>query len=276
MLSNTCKTFEGDNNDNDDHKLPPSRPSRNCAATYFARQASFAVGSGFFDTTNKTFDRKRSCISVTSGLGTWTCVSISNWSSKSAIVSIPNLALRPPPLFRTGLYDSSRNNKAKANGSLGYHVFAFWSGEYSWISCSNIDDNTVGSSCINKRLASHETEVYHIKEVSANIPQYIGSTIHFSCGYEVRRFRATSSSVWIQLKTDYQRQGNVFVYIPTILMTTAGEVTVQVNNERAQYSVIANTPTASATNAVGQILQIPVIIYADTTLPHDGEIRIEF
>lgn len=292
--------------------------SENYEATYFGRQVSFMPGE---DTASKYIpsERKRSCIHVTDGLGTWTVVSISNWSDQPKTVTIPPLALLPPP--STGWDDdnisndnnnlfnidnknknnnrTSSNNSNKDTAPYGYHVFAFWSCKYSWIpyvlnhsngdacTSSNIDDpnhhDTSSYSCsISKRLLAHETEVYHIKEVIPDIPQYIGSSIHFSCGQEVRTYHVTSNCIMIQLKTNYERNGNIYLFIPRQNIENVIRITsIDHNNKEVhmKYQIVGNTPIINQDNGsprlLGRIIQVPIIIYADNR-PHDGQFKVEF
>jgi hypothetical protein len=108
-------------------------------------------------------------------LGTWTLVSISNWTDLPTVARVPPLALRPV----SGWDDCDQDNEtfldetAKAS-CHGYHVFAFWSSKYSWIAHSKEDGNDDPEHTVCKRLRPHETELFHIKKVTPDLPQYIG------------------------------------------------------------------------------------------------------
>ncbi len=63
-------------------------------------------------------------------------------------------------------------------------------------------------------LRPHETEIFHIKPADPQRPQYIGSDLHFSCGFEVDTFDWSSHHVKVSLKNDFHKEGSVFLYIP--------------------------------------------------------------
>ena len=121
----------------------------------------------------------------------------------------------------------------------------------------------------------HETEIYHIKEVTPDQPQYIGSNLHFSCGKEVRSFQISASQVNIYLDTTYYRVGQVFVFIPR---TSTSHLRVSVNGEPSRCDAVGNTPKVSDNGSprlVGRVVAIPVTVYADGR-DNDGAIQIDF
>jgi len=154
----------------------------NAEATFYARMASFHPDEEPSDPT----ERMRSCIHVTKGMGTWTVVSISNWSDRSAVVRVPPPALEPPPRHGWGadLSDESstdgQQDSAETSSSSGYHVFGFWSSKYSWLAEHNDDERSDPDQTVCKNLRPHETEVFHIKRVTPNSPQYIGKSLLLS------------------------------------------------------------------------------------------------
>ena len=153
------------------------------------------------------------CISVVKGLGTWTTYSCSNWQTQDTIIYLPLSAVLPSP--RQPLSSLSSTNPNNVN-KYGYHVYEFWSSKYTWLSPT--------TKSYKKNLQPHQTEIFHIKTVCPSQPQYIGSTFHFSCGYEVESIcyedDDTSNSSKVQfvdlkLKNDYKRmKGYVFLYLP--------------------------------------------------------------
>jgi Melibiase len=157
----------------------------NARATYFARNASFYSSND----PAPPSERKRSCIHVTKGMGTWTVVSISNWSDRSTVVRVPPPALRPPPT--TG-WDSSNDHDMFASdetkGANGYHVFSFWSSKYSWLADHREDENDDSHHTVCKKLRPHETEVFHIKLVTPDLPQFIGKFSRLRCLHGVPNF----------------------------------------------------------------------------------------
>lgn len=189
--------------------------------------------------------RQRNCIPVTKGLGTWSIVSLSNWLDVENIVSVPIISLLPPKAF----YDPDEDGI-----DLGYHVYAFWSSKYIWVSNSNFD----GDKTISKRLGSHETEIFHVKPVHASMPQYIGSELHFTCGYEVKHFIATPNSISLQMMNDSKRSGFVYLFLPTFKNSI--HITIDGNNVRAEH--VATTPEIKHGNTTygGQIVRVYMII----------------
>jgi hypothetical protein len=246
----------------------------NAQATYFARHASFQLDGE----PSSPDERRRSCIHVTKGLGTWTVVSISNWLDKPDVVHIPPMALLPPSRFGwdTGDEDDGTDD---ISGDHGYHVFAFWSSNYTWLPRVKQEQGHHGDDhTVNKLLNAHATEIFHIKPVTPNEPQYIGSDFHFSCGQELRMFRATGNSLELFLNTDYKRAGRIFVYVPTIY--TEG-VKVTVNGAPGRWTTAGNTPKVTDNGSprlVGRVIAIMVVVDA-TGSPQsakEGQIQISF
>lgn len=150
----------------------------NATASYFARQASFRPDA---KPANPT-ERRRNCIHVAQGMGTWTVVSLSNWSSKKVMLTVPPPALSPPPTHGWG-DDVGSTDSGLDDDNHGYHVFGFWSSRYSWLaSCGGEydDDNATVDDfdhSVSKLLRPHETEVFHIKKVTPDTAQYIGTFV---------------------------------------------------------------------------------------------------
>ena len=215
--------------------------AHNAEATHFGRESSKE------DKACST--RKRNCIHVTKGLGTWTVVSVSNWADRAAVLRIPPPALLPPPHEGWGV-----DTEDPLDADYGYHVFGFWSSQYKWQSkvCHDDDPNP---ETITRKFRAHESEIYHIKRVTGNSPQYIGSDLHFTCGYEVRSFRSASNHgntrLSIVLRSNCERKGSIFVYIPRV---NVSEVVKVANG----FSVTGTVPRNGT--AIGRILRIPVEI----------------
>ena len=163
----------------------------NREATFYGRKASFSL----HEDSPPPNERKRSCLYAPKGLGSWTIISMSNWSEKPEVLHIPPPALLPPPLHGLGDHESDSFLERKVEDSSeedhGYHVLAFWSSRYSWLPPQKLSSEQPQS----KRLDSHETEIFHIKRVSPEYPQYVGSDLHFSCCKEIFRFDATKNTV---------------------------------------------------------------------------------
>lgn len=243
----------------------------NAEATFFARQASFNPD----EEAVALNERKRTCIHVAKGLGTWTIVSISNWTDSPAISHIPPAALLPPG----GSLEESEEASADSFSSYepgrhGYHTLAFWSCKYNWIPDLRKDSEQT----ISRRLNAHATEIFHIKPVTPERPQYIGSNLHFSCGKEVRSFQVNfnNNKAKVCLETTYCRNGSILLYIPR---TTLDKLQVTVTGRaESQWSAVGNIPRISDNGShqlAGRVVQIPVEIFADKR-PRDGEIEVEY
>jgi hypothetical protein len=142
----------------------------NAKATFFARKASYHPT---MDVRSHNNERLRSCIHLTKGMGTWMVVSISNWTDLSTVVRIPPLALRSPLTDGWG-NDDGMVDKQESEAPYGYHVFGFWSSKYSWLAEHKEDDNDDSDHTVCKKLRPHETELFHIKRVTHDMPQYVG------------------------------------------------------------------------------------------------------
>lgn len=237
-------------------------------ATYFARKASFRLD----ETLPPPEERERSCIHVTQGLGTWTVLSVSNWHDKPAVVHVPPPALLPAPEVIADV----------GYGTFGYHVFEFWSSRYSWMAPIPLDDEggELGSASghdrsVNKLLGAHATEIFHIKPVTPDAAQYVGSDLHFSCGRELRSFRASRDHLELRLVSDYKRSGRVFVYVPR---ASTDNVRVTVRGAAGRWTAVGNTSKVGDNGSprlLGRVLAIPVVIRADG-FSDDGHVHISF
>ena len=248
----------------------------NAEATYFGRKVSFKGWSSETATPPMT-ERERSCIHVTKGLGTWTVVSISNWLDKPAVVHVPPPALLTPPDSGWGCDDRDtflRPASSNEGCVHGYHTFGFWSAKYSWVPHNRRGEDTPEHT-ISRRLNAHETEIYHIKPVTPEGPQYIGSDLHFSCGKEVHSFNVSSNTVTILLDTTYQRVGHVFVFIPRV---NTSNLKATVNDKTTRWDAVGNTPKLSdngSTRLMGRVIRIKVTVHANGQ-DNDGRIVLEF
>lgn len=232
-----------------DSNVAQDEEDHNLEATHFARESAKAL--------DRTL-RRRNCVHVAKGLGTWTVVSVSNWTDRTAVVRVPPPALLPPPKEGWGVHDDFEC----VNSECGYHVFAFWSSQYKWLPKVSHDDDP-NPETITRKLRAHESEIFHIKRVTANSPQYIGSDIHFTCGYEVRSFRYGDNQLSIVLRSNYDRQGFIFVYIPRV---NVSEVVKVVNG----FSIVGTVPVNG--KVVGRIIRIPVALHSRT----GGNITIHY
>jgi hypothetical protein len=248
----------------------------NAEATFLARQASFRPNEKL----SSPDERKRSCIHVTKGLGTWTVVSISNWLDKPDVVHIPPPALLPAPTSGWGTDSDagSRDDDDNDNrdyGEHGYHVFAFWSSRYSWLAPIHRGEEHGHDHTVSKKLAPHATEIFHIKPVTPDSPQFIGSDLHFSCGRELRAFRAARDYLTLRLNNDYKRAGRIFVFIPRVSMDN---LRVTVNGEPGRWNAVGNTPKVNENGSprlLGRIIAIAIVVRADGSTK-DGHVRINF
>jgi alpha-galactosidase len=80
------------------------------------------------------YSRERSCFLVAPGLGTWTIVSLSNWMEHDARLSVSFSTLVQHSLQDFNAMGSPDDTPAPCELSeCGFHVFSFWSSEYTWI-----------------------------------------------------------------------------------------------------------------------------------------------
>ena len=124
-----------------------------------------------------------------------------------------------------------------------------------------------------KRLLPHETEIFHIKPANPTRPQYIGSDLHFSCGFEVKSFEWGSSLVNLSLKNNYEKSGFVFLFIPG-----DKNINASVNGESSEVQVVARPAISNGKSdggLAGRIVKIGVTI-AGTGTDSDGRIEISW
>lgn len=195
------------------------------------------------------------CIQVAKNLGNWNIVSFSNWFDKARVVSYPLQELLPTA------------NDTIDNNQNGYHLFSFWSSRYIWISgTSNNTSNKNNRGTLTKNLQAHQTEIFIIKPVISNQPQYIGSTLHFSCGSEVESFECDEGddssdthktrTLRIHFKNCLRRKGWVYIYIPSSVSSTTTNyamITTSKEGEKPQKIIpefVANVPYHSISTAL--------------------------
>jgi len=256
----------------------------NAEATHFGRLASF----NFDEPLPHPNERKRSCISVARGLGTWTVISLSNWKNHPRVMEIPHLAVEPPPESGWGVSTSSLPPAPEGHkgADVGYHIFSFWSGKYTWVSLEDThhrnDEADEAVAALRRTLGPHETEIFHIRPVTPNLPQYVGSDIHFSCGHEVSSFTIhpdPKHQVDIQLKSNLNRVGHIYIYVPVVdtshvQMTMGGRTPVR-------WTVVGNVPSTlpggsiGASQCIGRILRIMVVVHGDGS-EGDGLVTVEY
>jgi len=203
------------------------------------------------------FLRIRNCVRVAEGLGKWSVVSVSNWSDIPMTVSEP-LSTFLPPTSRDSV-DTSSSSK------LGFHVLAFWGSKYSWIPHQRGGkQRTLG-----KRLDPHETEIFHVKPVRDE-PQYIGSDIHFTCGHEVRFFRASDCWLELGLNNYCRRSGYIFVFLPK-----CGDGIKATVNGKCGHFELVSTISPDGDGPPGKVLRLWVTVRGDGS-DNDGLISMVF
>ena len=117
----------------------------------------------------------RNALKVESGLGTWTVFGLHNWEGRKATVQLPEGGVK----------------MGRKHGSVvdhGHHCFYVWSGKYKYI-------NTLGGALdIGVPLNAHGSEIVVMKPVVPGVGQYIGSTMHFTCGMEVKSCKVVTGA----------------------------------------------------------------------------------
>jgi hypothetical protein len=184
------------------------------------------------------------------------------------------------PASQTG--SVSGDHLQSTQGQHGFHVWAFWSSRYTWLPPLSDED-----AILRRRLEPHETEIFHVKAVTPDLPQYIGSDLHFSCGKEVQHFATFAAGesadgsrrVDLQLSTSLHRVGHVWVYVPvtqTDHIRVMTESTASAFAGGSLWTVVGNTPRVNSNGSillVGRILRIRVVVRADGS-PDDGRVQI--
>ena len=137
--------------------------------------------------------------------------------------------------------------------------------------------NSAGNnhSPLHRTLGVHETEIFHIRAVTPGVPQYIGSDLHFSCGYEVLSFDATSqtNTVQLQLKTELNRVGHVYLYVPTV---NTNHLQITVDGKAGRWNQVGSTPREGGpSHCCGIIIRVMVVIHADGS-ESDGKVSVTF
>ena len=239
-------------------------------ATHFGKQSAFDLDKNY-----NAHERTRSCINVAKGMGTWTVISLSNWSDKPKCMRIPRLAIHSPSETGWGSRDENEPlDEEDGPKTGGYHVFSTWSGRYKYLSLKGNKGDSAYP--ISQQLLAHETEIFHIRKVTPSKPQYVGSDIHFSCGYEVLSFYTAPSKVTIRLKHELKRVGHVYLFIPVV---DTSHVEVTVAGKSTRWSVICNVPDDREEGVIshccGRIIRISVVVKADGS-EKDGEIVVNY
>lgn len=218
--------------------------------------------------------RGRSHVGVAKGLGTWSTVSLSNWSDKVRVVEAPACCF----FFNEeeGKEVGTTRLGAGAAGA-GFHVVSFWSSEYVWSANTRLRRND-GCSAVRRTFRPHQSEIFHVKAVTPQIPQYVGGDIHFTCGYEVAEFRTdVRGEVFLRMKTYAAREGFVFLYLPTGDDGKVGNgIRVMTNGRTTKTAVVGRVPLSSSTSLyAGVVVRVLVEIRADGT-KGDGTVTVIF
>merc|ERR1712194_184601 len=178
------------------------------------------------------YRRERSCVPVAVGLGSWTAVSLSNWLDHAAKLSVSFSALVSHGIADFVATGAPVQSAGEAS-EYGFHLFSFWSSEYVWIPHQTL----VEDQPLIKKLRPHATEIFHIKPATPARPQYIGSNLHFSCGFEVERFEWSERHVSVRLKNTHKKTGFVVLYLPERHELDAAVVAV--NDEPGSFEIVA-------------------------------------
>lgn len=207
----------------------------------------------------KKRSKKRNCIHMAHGLGSWCALSLSNWDDVERTVHAPFASF----------FSQDEAFHMNQDSHLGYHVFSFWNSNYIWFPGQPSSASPISTQTVSKKLGPHETEIFHIKAVSESQPQYIGSDLHFSCGFEVDIFDMNRNSLRVKIKTSLQRSGHIYVFIPNY----TSQIKASVNTIPFSVDIIARV---SLTNEkFGHVLKIPVWVQVDGS-DSDGIIYLQF
>ncbi|GMI13498.1 hypothetical protein TrVE_jg11277 [Triparma verrucosa] len=164
---------------------------------------------------DKAGEAPRGTIKVAPGLGTWSIVSLSNWGDyKTRRIGVDSHSLE--------LGDDE---------GKGYHTFNVWTNIYKYQPAGT--DGTR----FERTLSSHETQIVVVKPVIPGIPTYIGSTFHFTSGFEISKFEsetnAAHGSLRVAFKPGHFRSTDIaFFFLPCIWVEGgySDDVIVHINN----------------------------------------------
>ena len=120
-------------------------------------------------------------------------------------------------------------------------------------------------------LKRHETEIFHIKPADPYRPQYIGSDLHFSCGFEVDSFDWSDHHVKVVLKNDFHKKGSIFLYIPE--SDQLNNALVNVNGKPGCFTIAARPSMEK--NCGGRVLRVYVEIEGSNN-NEDGLVSIRW
>lgn len=136
------------------------------------------------------------------------------------------------------------------------------------------DSDSSNKRPLSRRLGLHTTEIFHIRPVTPGMPQYVGSDLHFSCGYEVLSFDTSQKNkVLIRLKTDLNRVGHVYLFVPTV---DTSHIRVLEAGKPGRWTVVGNTPKEGGpSHCCGRILRIMVIVHGNGS-DGDGELAVDY
>ena len=99
------------------------------------------------------------------------------------------------------------------DGSHGFHTFNVWTNRYKY----QAGGEGTRFSCL---LASHQTEILVVKPVVPDEAGYIGSTFHFTSGFEVASVSTTSTednhgSLRLKFKSEHGKSEScAFFFLP--------------------------------------------------------------
>lgn len=127
----------------------------------------------------------------------------------------------------------------------------------------------------------HDTEIFHLKPVLVDRPQYIGSTLHFSCGFEVKTFEYKKKTLILKLKDNCKGTGCIFLFIPgdgNDIKASLSSADAETSRKSTNHKVVRNLThpnkvLSDATPAsIGKIISLE-IAFGNT---HDKTVKVQF
>merc|ERR1711871_1141276 len=172
----------------------------------------------------------RNTLKVAEGLGTWTVFGLHNWNKATSTVQLPEGGIK----------------MGRKHGSVmdhGHHCFYVWSGKYKYV-------NTLGGALdVGVQIKGHGSEIVVMKPVVPGTGQYIGSTMHFTCGMEVKRYKLGGKATGGEIEVEFNKSPGggeadiAFFFVP-IQPSECKKIIIHIN-DRASYNahrVVASIP----------------------------------
>ena len=171
--------------------------------------------------------KQRNTIKMVDGLGSWQVTSVSNWGNSSVVVEPPMEVWCKggcPPEVQ------------------GWHAFFVWSNKYKYVKVIE-----GASNAIQHPLKPRASEIIVVKMAEKGKAQYIGSTLHFTCGMEVERIKIKARKLEVSFTKETRTIGDrdlAFFCLPTD--SPSKDLALELNGKGTargtEYEVVSEVP----------------------------------